>query len=133
MTEAAERFAAAKVASLATVIPDGPPHVVPIVFALSDSTLYTAVDGKPKSTKRLRRLANIEANPRVSILVDHYDDDWSQLWWVRADGIATIHHDDAVSERGYELLRTKYPQYESVSLDGPVIVVDIDQWSSWGD
>jgi len=133
VTEAAERFAAAKVASLATVIPDGPPHVVPIVFALSDSTLYTAVDGKPKSTKRLRRLANIEANPRVSILVDHYDDDWSQLWWVRADGIATIHHDDPVSERGYELLRAKYPQYESVSLDGPVIVVDIDQWSSWGD
>jgi PPOX class probable F420-dependent enzyme len=133
VTEAADRFAAAKVARLATVIPDGPPHVVPIVFAVAESTIYTAVDGKPKSTRRLRRLANIEANPGVSLLVDHYDDDWSQLWWVRADGIATIHHDDPVCERGYELLRAKYPQYEHVSLDGPVIAVEVHQWSSWGD
>ncbi|WP_396925730.1 TIGR03668 family PPOX class F420-dependent oxidoreductase [Mycolicibacterium sp.] len=132
MTEAADRFAAAKVARLATVTPDGPPHVVPIVFARAESTIYTAVDGKPKSTHRLRRLANIEANPRVSILVDHYDDDWSQLWWVRADGIATIHHDGWPFERGCELLRAKYPQYESVSIDGPMIAVDVDQWSSWG-
>ncbi|AKK26025.1 TIGR03668 family PPOX class F420-dependent oxidoreductase [Mycobacterium sp. EPa45] len=132
MTDPADRFASAKVASLATTIPDGPPHVVPIVFAVAESILYTAVDGKPKSGRRLRRLANIEANPRVSILVDHYDDDWSQLWWVRADGIATIHDNDSPAERGYELLRAKYPQYESVSLDGPVIVVDIDQWTAWG-
>ncbi|MBI3692389.1 MAG: pyridoxamine 5'-phosphate oxidase family protein, partial [Mycolicibacterium aromaticivorans] len=77
MTEPADRFATATVARLATVTPDGPPHVVPIVFAVAESTIYTAVDGKPKTTQRLRRLANIEANPRVSILVDHYEDDWS--------------------------------------------------------
>jgi PPOX class probable F420-dependent enzyme len=131
VTELAERFAAAKVARLATVTPDGPPHLVPIVFALAETTIYTAVDGKPKASQRLRRLANIEANPRVSILVDHYEDDWSQLWWVRADGIAAIHHNGTACDRGFELLRRKYPQYQYVPLAGPVIVVDVDQWSSW--
>ncbi|WP_179466210.1 TIGR03668 family PPOX class F420-dependent oxidoreductase [Mycolicibacterium vinylchloridicum] len=132
MSTAADRFATAAVARLATVTPDGPPHLVPIVFAVAEACVYTAVDGKPKTTHRLRRLANIEANPRVSILVDHYDDDWSQLWWVRADGVATIHHNGPVYERGHELLRAKYPQYQYVPLDGPVIAVDVDQWSSWG-
>jgi PPOX class probable F420-dependent enzyme len=131
VTAPADRFAAAKVARLSTVTPDGPPHLVPIVFAVAEDTVYTAVDGKPKTTQRLRRLANIEANPRVSILVDHSDDDWSQLWWVRADGIAEIHHDGLVCERGYELLHAKYPQYQYIPLDGPVIAVDVDQWSSW--
>jgi PPOX class probable F420-dependent enzyme len=131
VTAPADRFAAAKVARLATVTPDGPPHLVPIVFAVAEATVYTAVDGKPKVSQRLRRVANIEANPRVSILVDHYEDDWSQLWWVRADGIATIHHDGPLCERGYELLRAKYPQYQYVPLDGPVIAVEVDQWSSW--
>ena len=64
---------------------------MPVVFALFDAVIYTAVDAKPKSTQRSRRLANIEANPHVSVLVDHYADDWSQLWWVRADGVAVIH------------------------------------------
>ena len=113
MTEPADRFAAAKVARLATVTPDGPPHLVPIVFAVAESTVYTAVDGKPKTSQRLRRLANIEANPRVSILVDHYDDDWSQLWWVRADGIATIHHDDSVVRTR---LRAAAREIPSISL-----------------
>ena len=81
---------------LATVGPDGAPHLVPVVFAVHNNgekpVVYTAVDAKRKSTKRLRRLTNIEANPQVSMLVDHYDEDWSQLWWVRADGVAEIHH-----------------------------------------
>ena len=126
-----ERFAAAPVAHLATVTPDGRPHVVPIVFALDSEVLYTAVDGKPKSPARLQRLANIEANPKVSILVDHYADDWSQLWWVRADGVATVVSDGPEFARGLELLRAKYPQYEHVSLDGPVIAVAVEKWSSW--
>jgi len=129
----ADRFATAKVARLATVTPDGPPHLVPIVFAVAESTIFTAVDGKPKASQRLRRLANIEANPGVSILVDHYDDDWSQLWWVRADGTATIHREGSMCDRGYEALRAKYPQYQHVPLDGPVIVVEVHQWASWGD
>jgi PPOX class probable F420-dependent enzyme len=126
-----ESFAVAPVARLATVTSDGRPHVVPIVFALDGEVVYTAVDGKPKSSARLQRLANIEANPRVSILVDHYADDWSQLWWVRADGVATVVSDGPQFERGVELLRAKYPQYRTVSLDGPVIAVTVEKWSSW--
>ncbi len=126
-----ERFAVAPVARLATVTPDGRPHVVPIVFALDGEVVYTAVDGKPKSSARLQRLTNIEANPRVSILVDRYADDWSQLWWVRADGVATVVSDGPECARGLTLLRSKYPQYEQVSLEGPVIAVAVEKWASW--
>jgi PPOX class probable F420-dependent enzyme len=126
-----ERFAAAPVARLATVTPEGRPHVVPIVFALDGEVIYTAVDGKPKSTARLQRLANIDANPRVSILVDHYADNWSQLWWVRADGVATVRADGPECSRGLELLRAKYPQYEQVPLGGPVIAVAVEKWAAW--
>jgi PPOX class probable F420-dependent enzyme len=125
------RFAQAPVARLATVSPGGMPHLVPVVFALSDEVVYTAVDAKPKTTRRLRRLANIEDNPRTSVLVDHYADDWTQLWWVRADGIGTIHRDDTATDTGYALLRAKYPQYETVQLDGPVIAVAVQRWTSW--
>jgi PPOX class probable F420-dependent enzyme len=129
------QFAAAAVAALATVRDDGAPHVVPVVFAVAvhddQATIYTAVDGKPKSTQRLRRLANIAANPRVSLLVDHYDADWTQLWWVRADGIATVHHDGPQLAAGHAALRHDYPQYRRVALDGPVIAVAVTRWSSW--
>jgi PPOX class probable F420-dependent enzyme len=125
------RFADAPVARLATATPDGVPHLVPIVFAVFGDTLYTAVDGKPKSTHRLRRLANIEQNPRVSVLVDHYGPDWSRLWWVRADGIARVHRDGTAVEVGTSMLRAKYPQYQSVPLDGPVIAIEVTRWSSW--
>jgi PPOX class probable F420-dependent enzyme len=124
--EALRRFTGARVARLATVTPDGRPHVVPVVFAFADGVVYTAVDGKPKSTARLKRLANIEHDPRVSVLVDHYDEDWSALWWVRADGIARV-----LPDAGLALLRAKYAQYQEVSLDGPVIAVTVTGWSSW--
>src|SRR3984885_10600903 len=84
------RFAPPPVARLATAALDGRPHLVPVVFALHDGAIYTAVDAKPNTTQRLRRLANIERNPRVSLLVDHYADDWTQLWWGRADGVGAI-------------------------------------------
>jgi PPOX class probable F420-dependent enzyme len=125
------RFARAPVARLGTVTPDGMPHLVPVVFTLRDEVVYTAVDAKPKTTQRLRRLANIEHNPRVTLLVDHYADDWTQLWWVRADGIAAIHYDGGTMRAGHDLLRVKYPQYQSVPLNGPVIAVDVERWSSW--
>lgn len=131
-------FARASVGRLATVAPDGMPHLVPVVFAVrlpGDDVIYTAVDAKPKSTRRLRRLANIDHDPRVSLLVDHYADDWTQLWWVRADGIAEIHRagdrKDEALQAGYDLLRAKYPQYQSVRLDGPVIAIAVRRWSSW--
>ena len=122
------RFAHAPVARLATVAPDGRPHLVPVLFALRDEVVYTAVDAKPKTTQRLRRLANIEGNPLVSMLVDHYAEDWTQLWWVRIDGIAAVHHDGNAMQAGRDLLRAKYPQYQSVSLNGPVIAVAVRRW-----
>lgn len=133
-------FAASPVARLATVTPSGRPHVVPVVFAVqldqndfdqNSDVVYTAVDAKPKRTQRLRRLDNIEANAAVSLLVDHYADDWAQLWWVRADGTATIARDGVALATGYRLLRAKYEQYESVSLNGPVIAITVTRWSSW--
>lgn len=130
--DAVERFALAPVAVLSTVGSDGVPHVVPIVFAVGeDDTVYTAVDAKRKSTQRLRRLANIAANPRVSLLVDHYEDDWAKLWWVRADGVATVHEGGEQMAVGYAALRKKYPQYERIALDGPVVTVSVMHWSSW--
>lgn len=131
------RFTRSPIARLATSTPDGTPHLVPVVFAVDGDShpghdvVYTAVDAKPKTTRRLRRLANIESNPRVSLLVDHYADDWTRLWWVRADGIAAIHSEDQAMDTGYRLLRAKYPQYQSVPLDGPVIAVTVRRWSGW--
>jgi PPOX class probable F420-dependent enzyme len=130
------RFTQSPIARLATATPDGIPHLVPVVFAVADSrgdpdVVYTAVDAKPKTTRRLRRLTNIERNPQVSLLVDHYDDDWVQLWWVRADGVATLHSAGEPLATGFRLLRAKYPQYQSVSLDGPVIAVAVRRWSAW--
>jgi PPOX class probable F420-dependent enzyme len=129
--DAAAMFAESSVAMLATVNADGVPHLVPVVFALHGNVIYTAVDAKRKSTHRLRRLANIEANPRVSMLVDHYDDDWSQLWWVRADGVAAVHHSGEEMAAGYAWLRRKYVQYQRIALDGPVVTVEVQRWSSW--
>jgi PPOX class probable F420-dependent enzyme len=133
--DAAGAFASAPVAVLATVGPDGAPHVVPVVFAVRETaagtTIYTAVDAKRKSTQRLRRLANIAANPRVSLLVDHYDEDWTQLWWVRADGLADIHAAGEAMAIGYASLRRKYTQYERIALDGPVVSIDVQRWASW--
>ncbi|HUH72462.1 MAG TPA: TIGR03668 family PPOX class F420-dependent oxidoreductase [Mycobacterium sp.] len=133
MTEndAVAMFAESPVARLATVGADGAPHLVPVVFAVHNDVVYTAVDAKRKTTQRLRRLANIEGNPRVSLLADHYDDDWAQLWWVRADGVAAVHYSGEEMATGYALLRKKYVQYQRIALDGPVVTVAVQRWSSW--
>jgi PPOX class probable F420-dependent enzyme len=128
VNDARGRFAAAPVARLATVSVDGGPHLVPIVFALDGDTIYSAVDGKPKRSRSLRRLANIAADPRVSLLVDAYSPDWSQLWWVRADGTATVLESSAPAVAA---LTAKYPQYRDVSLDGPFLHIAVTRWSSW--
>jgi PPOX class probable F420-dependent enzyme len=118
----------ARVARLATVGPDGRPHVVPVCFAAEGSTLYTAVDEKPKRTRRLRRLENIERDPRVEVLVDHYEDDWSRLWWLRLRGTARVVEHD---ERALELLVSKYPQYRRQPPRGPFVVVSISDRIEW--
>ena len=119
--------AAARVARLATVDPRGRPHAVPICFAIDGDTLYTAVDEKPKRTRRLQRLRNIEANPRVEVLIDQYDEDWTRLWWVRLRGTARIVED----RRAVQLLAAKYPQYRERPPAGPVIAVEIEERHEW--
>lgn len=123
-----ERMAAARVARLATVGSDGRPHLVPIVFAILGDRLATGVDRKPKSTTDLRRLRNITANPSVSVLCDHYADDWTRLWWVRADGDAEI---IAPGKQLLDALVSKYPQYRTEPPVGPFVVVTITSWSGW--
>ena len=121
----------ARVARLATVRPDGRPHLVPVTFAFDGATIVTAIDHKPKTTTSLQRLRNIEARPVATVLVDHYDDDWSQLWWLRGDGTARIVPDGAEWQQGIERLTAKYRQYRDDPPDGPLIVVTVERWSSW--
>lgn len=127
-----ERFSAAPRALLSTINPDGTPHLVPIVFARTGDTLVTAIDWKPKSTRKLQRLENIRADPAVSMIVDNYDDDWDKLWWVQASGSArVIEADTDVGTAAIDALVAKYDQYASARPDGPVIVVAGLTWRSW--
>ena len=126
---AREQFSQARVARLATVTATGAPHLVPVVFALVGDTVWTGVDAKPKRSRMLQRLANIAANPRVSLLVDHYEEDWSQLWWVRADGMAQVFAERTAE--GEVALAAKYPQYRDLPLPGPFIQVAVDHWRFW--
>jgi PPOX class probable F420-dependent enzyme len=129
------RVTAARVARLATTDPDGRPHLVPIVFAIEGDRLYSAVDRKPKRSSRLRRIENARGRPDVTILVDHYEDDWSRLWWIRLRGRARVLDEGPEHERALELLREKYPQYQSEPPEGPVLAVDVTdvrEWSSRG-
>ena len=130
--QARERFAASRVARLATVGADGRPHLVPIVFALDGDRVYHAVDHKPKRTTKLRRLDNIAANPRVAVLVDAYDDaDWSRLWWARADGVARVLQGGADARAAVALLSDRYPQYRAAPPCGPVVAIDVEHWTGW--
>lgn len=135
---ARSRFSAARVARLATVTPDGRPHVVPVTFALVTASggdrIVTAVDRKPKTTLQLQRLRNVAAHPRVGLLVDHYAEDWSTLWWVRADGDARVVHrsdDDAAHRAAVGLLVDRYPAYREEPPAGPVLVVAVTRWTGW--
>jgi PPOX class probable F420-dependent enzyme len=118
------------VARLATADTGGRPHVVPIVFAVEGDRIWTAVDHKPKRTRALRRLSNVRANPRVSVLADHYEEDWSALWWVRADGLAQV-IDVADAPRGMALLAERYSVYRSQPPAGPVLEIAVQRWSGW--
>jgi len=130
--EARELLASARVACLGSRGGEGRPHLVPMTFAVEGDSILTIVDHKPKRTRRLRRLENIAADPRVSVLADHYDEDWSTLWWTRADGLARIlepgsgGHANAVAR-----LAARYPQYREVEPDGPAIEISVSRWSGW--
>jgi len=130
--EARTLLASARVARLATCDAERQPHLVPITFAVAEDLILTAVDDKPKRTIRMRRLRNIEANPRVGVLADHYEDDWSRLWWARAHGIARVlepgapEHADAVAR-----LARRYEQYRERPPRGPAIAIRVSRWSGW--
>jgi PPOX class probable F420-dependent enzyme len=136
VSEARERFRAQPVARLATSGADGRPHVVPCTFALlGDDTIVSAVDDvKPKRTRALRRLANIQHNPRVALLADHYADDWSALWWVRADGVARVvapGDEPDLRAAALDALAARYAPYRAQPPLGPLVVVDVVRWSGW--
>ncbi len=126
-----ERVAGARVGHLATVRPDGRPHVVVVTYALVGDMIVTSVDAKPKSTRDLQRLRNIAATPAVSLLVDYYDEDWARLWWVRLDGRAEVVFDEPRRTDLVAALVQKYPQYRTAPPPGPAIVVSIESTATW--
>lgn len=129
--ELRQRVEQARVARLATVDAQGHPHVVPICFVLAGDVLYSAVDRKPKRSLRLKRLENIRANPGVTVLVDHYEDDWSRLWWVRLRGRGRVLEAGEERERALALLTVKYQQYRAQPPVGAVIAIDLDDRLEW--
>lgn len=130
---ARQLLSAARVARFATVTPQGRPRIVPVCFAAAGDVIYHAVDHKPKASRRLARLADIALEPRASLLADHYDDDWTTLWWVRADGRARVLEDVAGDEaaQALRLLAERYPQYREWPPSGPLIALDVEHVTGW--
>ena len=124
------RFAVARHAVLGTVDRTGAPHLVPVTFALIEGDVVFAVDHKPKRTTALRRLDNITAHPAVSFLVEHYDDDWHRLWWVRIDAEATVTSADE-DRSAVDVLVAKYPQYQQVRPSGVLVRSGIRTVIGW--
>ena len=104
---------------------------MPIVFALEGETLYSAVDRKPKRSRTLQRIENARARPDVTILVDHYEEDWGRLWWIRLRGRARVLDEGDEREHALQLLIEKYPQYRAQPPDGPVLAVDVTSVREW--
>jgi PPOX class probable F420-dependent enzyme len=125
-----DRFAAARVARLATA-PAGGPRLVPVTFAWHRGAAVWAVDDvKPKRGGKLRRLGDLERDPRVTLLVDHYDDDWSRLWWVELRGSAR-QLGGAEAEAALDALADRYPAYRTARPPGPVVAIEPDRWTWW--
>ncbi|MGC4906705.1 TIGR03668 family PPOX class F420-dependent oxidoreductase [Streptomyces griseobrunneus] len=129
--DARERFAGSPIARLATADAAGVPHIVPVTFAVDDDMIYFAIDHKPKRSTNLRRLRNIAENPMVSVIADRYADDWTDLWWARADGRAAIRDDGEERVRALNLLQHKYHQYKESPPQGPVVAIHVAAWTGW--
>jgi len=133
-TWAVEMLATARVARLATADRAGQPLVVPVCYAFVDGRIYSAVDAKPKRTRELRRLRDIADNPRVSLVVDVWDEDWARLAWVLVEGTAGILTTDLERTPALAALVAKYPQYAAMDLlstAGPVIAITPARVVAW--
>ena len=126
-----QRVDEARVGRLATVRPDGRPHVVPCCFSLVGDTVYSAVDAKPKSTLALQRLRNLGAHPAASLVIDHYEEDWTRLWWVRLDGAARVLESGPERDAAIGALTAKYTQYVEAPPPGAVVALDVETWRGW--
>jgi PPOX class probable F420-dependent enzyme len=125
----------ARVAHLATADENGQPHVIPICFVFDGKCFYSAIDEKPKRTapRKLKRLRNIEENPRVSLVIDRYDEDWNKLAYVLVFGKARVVVSGVNYRKAVNLLRRKYPQYRTMSIDRlPMILIRPTRTTSWG-
>jgi PPOX class probable F420-dependent enzyme len=133
MNEARMRqlVATARVGRLATLAPGGRLHLVPICFALDGDVLYSAVDEKPKRSRRLQRIENVRAHPEVAVLVDDYDEDWSRLWWVRLRGRGRVVEQGPELEAALRLLAEKYEQYRNQPPGAPVLAIGVEEWRGW--
>jgi PPOX class probable F420-dependent enzyme len=120
-----------RVGHLATCSSSMQPHIVPVTFAFRNGSIVIGIDEKPKSTTKLKRLRNILENPRVSLMWDEYDEDWTKLWWVRGDGVGLIIESGLVWEAAWAALNAKYLQYQGSRHEGPCMSVEIDSWSGW--
>jgi PPOX class probable F420-dependent enzyme len=129
--EVRQRVGEARVARLGTVDAQGRPHIVPICFVLEGDVLYSAVDRKPKRSPQLKRLENIRAHPEVTLLIDHYEEDWSRLWWVRLRGRGRVLEEGEERERALALLAEKYPQYRVEPPVDAAIAIDLHDWREW--
>lgn len=107
------------------------PRVVPVCFTWAGDMIWTAIDGKPKTTDLPARVRDIGQEPRVSFLVDRWDEDWGRLAWLQARGRAHVLAEGAEAERARSALLDKYPQYRTTPLEGPVIRIDVDDWLAW--
>lgn len=128
-SEALGRLETAQLGHLATVRSDGSPHLVPVVFALTGRRLISPIDHKPKRSLRLVRLDNIRHEERVTLLVDHYEEDWTRLWWVRVDGTASVL--ESIDPTAMAALTDKYPQYRSHPPTGAGIEIEIETVTGW--
>lgn len=126
-----ERFAAGRVARLGTIDAEGRAHLVPVVFALDGEVAFSPIDHKPKTTPDLVRARNIARDPRVTLLVDHYEDDWTLLWWVRSRGLGEILERGSAWQTAVDALTVKYPRYRDEPLTERILAISISEWSGW--
>ena len=116
---------------LATISPEGAPHLLPVCFTWAGEVIWTAIDGKPKSTEELQRIKDISANPSICFTVDRWDEDWSRLAWLQARGTASVLVRGPEIEKARAALKSKYAQYADTPLEGPVIRIDVERWVGW--